>query len=103
MYKDEDNSTDLIGAFCELLFPKKGHRNGIIVDDYGNEWLVQLTNGREVLFIRTRFSSFRVRRVHFPLLEFGLSFFFTEIPLIDRKCRALEYKFGNKSHLLPNL
>ena len=21
---------------------------GIIVDDYGNEWLVQLTNGREV-------------------------------------------------------
>ena len=48
MYTDEDNSTDLIGAFCELLFPKKGHRNGIIVDDYGNEWLVQLTNGREV-------------------------------------------------------
>lgn len=48
MYKDEDNSTDLIGAFCELLFPKKGHCNGIIVDDYGNEWLVQLTNGREV-------------------------------------------------------
>ena len=48
MYTDEDNSTDLIGAFCELLFPRKGHRNGIIVDDYGNEWLVQLTNGREV-------------------------------------------------------
>lgn len=48
MYTDEDNSTDLIGAFCELLFPKKGLRNGIIVDDYGNEWLVQLTNGREV-------------------------------------------------------
>lgn len=42
MYTDEDNSTDLIGAFCELLFPRKGHRNGIIVDDYGNEWLVQL-------------------------------------------------------------
>ena len=48
MYTDEDNSTDLIGAFCELLFPRKGHRNGIIVDDYGTEWLVQLTNGREV-------------------------------------------------------
>ena len=48
MYTDEDNSTDLIGAFCELLFPRKGHRNGIIVDDNGNEWLVQLTNGREV-------------------------------------------------------
>ena len=48
MYADEDNSTDLIGAFCELLFPRKGHRNGIIVDDYGNEWLVQLTNGKEV-------------------------------------------------------
>ena len=48
MYTDEDNSTDLIGAFCELMFPRKGHRNGIIVDDYGTEWLVQLTNGKEV-------------------------------------------------------
>lgn len=48
MYTDDDNSTDLIGAFCELLFPKRGQRNGIIVDDYDNEWLVQLTNGREV-------------------------------------------------------
>jgi hypothetical protein len=48
MYTDEDDSTDFIGAFCELLFPKKGQRNSIIVDDYGSEWLVQLTNGREV-------------------------------------------------------
>ena len=48
MYTDEDNSTDLIGAFCELLFPRRGHRNGIIVDDYDTEWLVQLTNGKEV-------------------------------------------------------
>jgi hypothetical protein len=48
MYTDEDNSTDLIGAFCERLFPRKGHSNGIIVDDYGTEWLVQLTNGKEV-------------------------------------------------------
>jgi len=48
MYTDEDNNSDLIGAFCELLFPWKGHRNGIIVDDYGTEWLVQLTNGKEV-------------------------------------------------------
>ena len=48
MYTDEDNNSDLIGAFCELLFLWKGHSNGIIVDDYGNEWLVQLTNGKEV-------------------------------------------------------
>lgn len=48
MYTDEDNNTDLIGAFCEFLFPWKGHSNGIIVDDYGTEWLVQLTNGKEV-------------------------------------------------------
>ena len=50
MYTDEDNSTDLIGAFCELLFPRKGHSNGIIVDDYGTEWLVQLTNGLNLEF-----------------------------------------------------
>ena len=47
MYTDEENSIDVIGAFCELLFPKRGQRNGIIVDDYGNEWLVHLTSGRE--------------------------------------------------------
>ena len=55
MYTDEDNSTELIGAFCELLFPKKGQRNGIIVDDYGNEWHVQLTNGREVPVYKDEF------------------------------------------------
>ena len=55
MYTDEDDSTDLIGAFCELLFPRKGQRNGIIVDDYGSEWLVQLTNGREVSVYKDEF------------------------------------------------
>ena len=39
---------DLIGAFCELLYPWRGYSNGTIVDDYGTEWLVQLTNGREI-------------------------------------------------------
>ena len=48
MYTDEDNNSELTGAFCKLLFPWKGHSKGIIVDDYGTEWLVQLTNGKEV-------------------------------------------------------
>jgi hypothetical protein len=48
MYPDEENNTDLIGAFCELLYPWRGYSNGTIVDDYGTEWLVQLTNGREI-------------------------------------------------------
>lgn len=39
MYTDEDNSTDLIGAFCELLFSRKGHSNGIIVDDVAQNGL----------------------------------------------------------------
>lgn len=41
-------NSEMIGAFCELMFPKKGRCNGIIVEDYDTEWLVQLTNGREV-------------------------------------------------------
>ena len=45
---NEDNISEMIGAFCELMFPKKGRCNGIIVEDYDTEWLVQLTNGREV-------------------------------------------------------
>ena len=47
MYND-DNNSEMIGAFCELMFPKKGRCNGIIVEDYDTEWLVQLANGREV-------------------------------------------------------
>ena len=78
MYTDEDNSTDLIGAFCELLFPRKGHSNGIIVDDYGTEWLVQLTNGKEVPVYKDEV--FIVQIFESPSVAFdiwALSFFWT--------------------------
>ena len=67
----------MIGAFCKLLFPWKGHSNGIIVDDYGTEWLVQLTNGKEVPVYKDEVLLYSFRRVHLSHLTFGLSFFWT--------------------------
>ena len=48
MYTDEDNNSDMIRASRQLLFTWNAHSNGIIVDDSRTEWLVQLTNGKEV-------------------------------------------------------
>ena len=45
MYTDEDNNSNLMEHFVNSYSHGK---DGIIVDDYGNEWLVQLTNGKEV-------------------------------------------------------
>lgn len=47
MYSNE-NETTLIGSSCTLLYPYKGYSDGEIIDDYGLELLVRLTNGKEL-------------------------------------------------------
>jgi len=47
MYSNE-NETTLIGSSCTLLYPYKGYSEGEIIDDYGLELLVRLTNGKEL-------------------------------------------------------
>lgn len=47
MYSIE-NETTLIGSSCTLLYPYKGYTEGEIIDDYGLELLVRLTNGKEL-------------------------------------------------------
>lgn len=47
MYCNE-NETTLIGSSCTLLYPYKGYSEGEIIDDYGLELLVRLTNGKEL-------------------------------------------------------
>ena len=37
---------------CTLLTPYKGHTEGEVVGDYGNEIVVRLTNGKEVVEYR---------------------------------------------------
>ena len=44
--------TDIIGCLCTLLTPYKGHTEGEVVEDYGNEIVVRLTNGKEVVEYR---------------------------------------------------
>jgi Myosin N-terminal SH3-like domain. len=45
----EEQASDIIGCFCTLLNPYKGYTDGEIVGDYGNDIVVRLTNGKEVV------------------------------------------------------
>lgn len=47
-----DNETTLIGSTCTLLHPYKGYSEGEVIDDYGLELLVRLTNGKSCLCIK---------------------------------------------------
>lgn len=47
MYEYE-GMTDIIGCPCTLLNPYKGHTEGTVVGEYGNEIVVQRNNGKEI-------------------------------------------------------
>ena len=49
MYYEDEQDADIIGCLCTLLTPYKGHTEGEVVGDYGNEIVVRLTNGKEVV------------------------------------------------------
>lgn len=51
MYENEEMS-DIIGSPCSLLNPYKGYTEGMVVGDYGNEIVVRLDNGKEVVEYR---------------------------------------------------
>lgn len=44
-----ENETDIIGCSCTLLEPYKGYTDGEVVWNYGNEIVVKLVNGKEVV------------------------------------------------------
>lgn len=44
--------TGIIGAFCTLIEPYKGYTEGTVIDDYGFEILVRLSNGKELSVYR---------------------------------------------------
>ena len=49
MYEYE---SELLGESCELRTPWKGCRFATIIEDYGKELLVQVSNGAEVTVLR---------------------------------------------------
>lgn len=51
MYENEEMS-DIIGSPCSLLNPSNGYTEGTVVGDYGNEIVVRLDNGKEVVEYR---------------------------------------------------
>lgn len=44
--------SELIGASCELHVPYRGYSYATVVEDYGNELLVQLSSGKEITVYR---------------------------------------------------
>lgn len=44
--------TEVIGAYCSLIVPYRGYTEGTVVGDYGNELVVRLTNGKEIVACR---------------------------------------------------
>ena len=40
--------SELIGASCELHVPYRGYSYATVVEDYGNELLVQISSGKEI-------------------------------------------------------
>ena len=48
---DMENS-EIIGCICSLLTPVSGCGEGVVVEDYGTEVLVRLSNGKEVVEYR---------------------------------------------------
>ena len=52
MYYEDEQDADIIGCLGTLLIPYKGHKEGEVVGDYGNEIVVRLTNGKEVVEYR---------------------------------------------------
>lgn len=52
MYYKNEQETSIIGCSCMLLTPYKGYTEGEVVGDYGNEIVISLTNGKEVVEYR---------------------------------------------------
>ena len=44
-----DEFTDIVGCSCTLLIPYKGRTEGSVVADYGNDIVVILHNGKEIV------------------------------------------------------
>ena len=59
MYYEDEQDADIIGCLCTLLTPYKGHTEGEVVGDYGNEIVVRLTNGKEDVEYRVYFTAYR--------------------------------------------
>ena len=49
---DMEQLDGVVGCFCTLLYPRRGQTEGTIVEDMGNELLIQLINGKEVVEYR---------------------------------------------------
>ena len=47
-----NDETTVVGSTCTLLYPYKGYTEGEVIDDYGYELLVRLTNGKELSIYR---------------------------------------------------
>lgn len=55
-----DEFTDIVGCSCTLLIPYRGRTEGYVVADYGNDIVVKLHNGKEIVERREDVFSLRL-------------------------------------------
>ena len=50
---DYDELDGIVGCYCTLVYPYRGHSEGTVVADYGQEVIVRLNNGKELTEYRS--------------------------------------------------
>ena len=48
-----DDLEGIVGCYCTLVYPYRGHLEGTVVADYGHEVIVRLNNGKELTEYRS--------------------------------------------------
>ena len=77
---DFEDLESIVGSFCTLLYPHKGQIEGTIVEYMGNEQLIQLINGKEVVEYRDDVVIYElVKKESVGLARFADSFPFSTV------------------------
>ena len=50
---DYDELDGIVGCYCTLVYPYRGHLEGTVIADYGQEVIVRLNNGKELTEYRS--------------------------------------------------
>ena len=49
---DYDDLEGIVGCYCTLVYPYRGHSEGTVVADYGHVVIVRLNNGKDLFEYR---------------------------------------------------
>ena len=95
---DFEDLEDIVGSFCTLLYPRRGQTEGTIVEDMGNELLIQLINGKEVVEYRDDVVIYEQAKKGLWACQ-GLQTLFS----LSRQKTLLQFTFANTMTVIPRM